>query len=353
LLRFLLIPFSLLYGIAVFIRNKLYDKKIFGSTEFDIPVICVGNLSAGGTGKTPMIEYLVSLLNEFYKTGTLSRGYKRRTTGFLIANENSTAEQAGDEPLQLKKKFPDTLVAVGEDRMLAIPEMLATEPELQVILLDDAFQHRSVKAGLNILLTPYDSPFYNDRLLPAGRLREQKSGAERADIVIVTRTPESAEESSKQKVKREINCYTSAPVFFSGLKYGKAYPLFNNGEKQLTISDFKSPVILFCGIAHPDSLINYLKNQDCIVHPILFPDHHFFTQNDLEKLLQLWNRIQTEKKIILTTEKDATRLAGFKDWFTENKPDVWVQPVKSEFQENDKNQLNKLIFDFLKKQSHS
>lgn len=347
--KILLFPLSLLYGLAVLVRNKLYDWKILRSIEFDIPVICIGNLSAGGTGKTPMIEYLVVLLGEFYKVGTLSRGYKRKTTGFLSVGEDSTAEQVGDEPLQLKRKFPNTLIAVSEDRMMAIPEMLAEDPELQVILLDDAFQHRTVKAGLNILLTSFDTPFYNDQLLPSGRLRECRNNASRADIIIVTRLPDQIAETEKSVIRKQIECYSPAPVFFSSLNYGKVYSLFDSSVAQLEVVNSRSSLLLLCGIASPAPLIHYLNGQGCTIHPMIFPDHYYFRETDLNDLLTKWNAISDDKKVILTTEKDAARLIRFKDWFTQRLLEVWVLPVEHKFSEDDKNQFNKLIFDFLKK----
>ncbi len=349
MLKILLLPFSLLYGLAVFIRNKLYDWKIFRSTEFDLPVICVGNLSAGGTGKTPMMEYLITLLQEFYKVGTLSRGYKRKTTGYLSVREDSIAEQVGDEPLQLKRNFPDALVSVSEDRMMAIPEMLYENPDLQIILMDDAFQHRSVKAGLNILLTAFDSPFYKDWLLPSGRLREFRNGASRADLIVVTRSPEQITEAEKSDIRKQIKCYSSAQVFFSILNYGKIYSLFNSTITQLQMADSKMEILLLCGIANPTPLIRYLNSQGSNVHPMIFPDHYYFREKDLNNLLLKWNSINAEKRIILTTEKDAMRLMGLKDWFTQHHIQIWVLPVEHKFSEDDKNQFNKLIFDFLKK----
>lgn len=349
LLKILLFPFSLLYGFVVFIRNKFYDWGIYKSIEFDIPVISVGNLSAGGTGKTPMMEYLIMLLNEFYKIGTLSRGYKRKTTGYLSVKEDSTAEQVGDEPLQLKRKFSSIPVAVSEDRMMAIPEMLYENAELQVILMDDAFQHRSVKPGLSILLTPFESLFYKDWLLPSGRLRESRSGATRADVIAVTRSPEQITEAEKSDIRRQIQCYSSAPVYFSSLYYGKLHSLFNSTVTYPQTELAGTQVLLLCGIAHPAPLISYLNSQDCKVHPMVFPDHYYFREKDLNHLFLKWNAIHAEKKIIITTEKDAARLMGFKDRLTEYHIEIWVLPVEHKFSEDDKNQFNKLIFDFLKK----
>lgn len=202
--RYLLFPFSMIYESVIWIRNKLFDKKILRSAKFNFPLICVGNLALGGTGKTPMVEYLVRMLKDRYEVATLSRGYKRKTKGFAIANEHATAVDIGDEPMQIHIKFPDVTVAVAEERVIGIPQLLYEKPRTQLIVLDDAFQHREVEAGMNILLTDYNNLYTRDILLPAGDLRDIKSSSKRADIIIVTKCKASLEENEKDKIVREL-----------------------------------------------------------------------------------------------------------------------------------------------------
>jgi tetraacyldisaccharide 4'-kinase len=245
--RFILLPLSVLYGFIIWLRNKLYDINIFKSASFNFPIICVGNLAIGGTGKTPMVEYLIRLLKENYKTATMSRGYKRKTKGFAIADKNTTALDIGDEPMQFYKKFPDITVSVAEDRLASIPQLLHDKPATKVIILDDAFQHRQVKAGLNILLTEYRDLFTRDFILPAGNLRDIKASYKRADIIIVTKCKSHLTEEEKDKLTDEIKPLPHQKIFFTKIEYGSPYHLFNKNEK------FLSPdtnILLICGIAN-------------------------------------------------------------------------------------------------------
>ncbi|MEO6136920.1 MAG: tetraacyldisaccharide 4'-kinase, partial [Ginsengibacter sp.] len=246
--RYILLPLSIVYGGVIWVRNKLFDKKILRSASFNFPIICVGNLAVGGTGKTPMIEYLVRLLKDEYKVATLSRGYKRKTKGFAIADINTSALDIGDEPMQIHEKFPDISVAVAEERVEGIPQLLQAEPQTQVILLDDAFQHREVNAGMNILLTDYNNLYTRDFLLPAGDLRDGKGSSERADIIIVTKCKPYLNEDEKQKLIKEINPLTHQKVFFTKIEYSIPYHLFSKEEK---LMEQDSSVLLVCGIANP------------------------------------------------------------------------------------------------------
>ena len=212
--RFLLLPFALLYGLAIIIRNWLFDMKIIRSATFNFPLICVGNLSVGGTGKSPMVEYLVEALKNDYKVATLSRGYKRKTKGYALANAATTALEIGDEPMQFHTKFPDVAIAVGEERLVAIPQLLHDKPDTQVIILDDAFQHRYVNAGLNILLTDCSHLFYNDWFLPSGDLRDQRRSYKRAQIIIITKCPPQLSEEEKNKIAKRIHITTKQQLFF-------------------------------------------------------------------------------------------------------------------------------------------
>lgn len=306
--RYLLFPFSLIYGAAVWMRNRLFDKNILKSSGFNFPIICVGNLAAGGTGKTPMTEYLLRLLKKDFKTATLSRGYKRKTTGFAIANEQTTALEIGDEPMQFHQKFPDVVVAVGEERLVAIPQLLHERPETEVIILDDAFQHRQVQAGLNILLTDYSDLYTRDLMLPAGNLRDVRSSSARADIIVVTKCPAAITKEEKRKIIDEIDPTDQQQVFFTTIVYGKPYHLFGRQELELA-QDFA--VLLVCGIANPAPLKTYLTDTVHTYDLLRYADHHIFHTNDLRDIKQQFEKLKAGKKIVLTTEKDAVRLEKF------------------------------------------
>lgn len=296
-LRMLLFPFSLLYGLVMRIRNLFYDKGWFKSTSYDMPIICVGNLSVGGTGKSPMIEFLIETLQEDYKLATLSRGYKRKTSGYLEVSGSSTAQEVGDEPLQFKKNFPEVTVAVCADRREGISNL---KQKAEVILLDDAFQHRKVKASTNILLTPFDDLFIDDSMLPTGNLREPKSGCKRADIMIVTKCPERVAYAKLQEIEYRLPIADHQKLYFSRIAYdshiygvSEVLPLAYLLDKSFT---------LVTGIANPDSLVSFLKSRHFTFDHEKFPDHHDFSKAELAKLEQ--------KELILTTQKDFMRLQG-------------------------------------------
>lgn len=303
LLRYLLLPFTLLYGSIVWLRNRLYDTGFMSGVSFDIPVIAVGNLSVGGTGKTPHIEYLVRLLQYEYKVATMSRGYKRRTRGFLMAYATTNALKIGDEPMQYYLKFPELAVSVAEDRMTGIPSLLMVRPETEVVLLDDAYQHRSVKPGLNILITDFANPFYEDFILPYGRLREGRGAYKRANIIVVSKCPQNFNQQQAEKIIAAIHPQPAQHVFFSTIKYGTPYHFFEH-----TITDFSGKrVVLISGIAKPEPLVAYIEQTAAEVHLLDYPDHHFFTERNFEEIkdtLRNWNN----DCVIVTTEKDATRL---------------------------------------------
>lgn len=297
LLRKLLFPFAVLYGLITAIRNYLYDKGILKSYSFEVPVIAVGNLSVGGTGKTPQIEYLIRLLSPHYKVATLSRGYKRKSEGFVLADAKANAETVGDEPFQYFRKFPQIQVAVDADRRNGIAQLLAQKNKPEIILLDDAFQHRRVKAGFYILLTSYGDLFCDDFILPTGNLRESRAGATRADVIVVTKCPANLSEAEQQKIKDRIGA--NAPIFFSTIDYDdKVYD--HNGN--LGVGELKSQQkLLLAGIAKPKPFFDYLQSGNDEV--MVFPDHHHFSENDV---LDIKNK--AADKIIITTEKDFVRL---------------------------------------------
>jgi tetraacyldisaccharide 4'-kinase len=299
LLRKILFPFAILYGFITSIRNFLFDKGILNSYSFELPIIAVGNLSVGGTGKTPQIEYLIRLLSERYAIATLSRGYKRKSKGFVLANANATAENLGDEPYQFHQKFPSIQVAVDADRKNGIEQLLTLEKKPQVILLDDAFQHRKVKSGFYILLTAHDDVFVDDFLLPTGNLRESRSGAQRANVIVVTKCPTTLSETEQTQIKQRIKSYSDAPVFFSTIAFDESVQSSTTSVPVATIQ--KSACVLLAGIAKPASFFNYLTNSASIC--LTYPDHHHFSESDVQEIKQ-----KAGNKRIITTEKDYVRL---------------------------------------------
>jgi len=340
--RFILLPLSVLYGFIIWLRNKLYDINIFKSASFNFPIICVGNLAIGGTGKTPMVEYLIRLLKENYKTATMSRGYKRKTKGFAIADKNTTALDIGDEPMQFYRKFPDITVSVAEDRLASIPQLLHDKPATKVIILDDAFQHRQVKAGLNILLTEYRDLFTRDFILPAGNLRDIKASYKRADIIIVTKCKSHLTEEEKDKLTDEIKPLPNQKIFFTKIEYGSPYHLFNKNEK------FLSPdtnILLICGIANPKPIKEILNTYSATYDMMRFRDHHIFTIDDLRDIKDQFEKIDSENKIILTTEKDGVRLAKFESELKDFP--VYVFPIRHKILFGEEEQFNNNIIDFI------
>ena len=342
--RFVLFPLSILYWFVIWIRNKLYDKNIFHSASFNFPIISVGNLSVGGTGKTPMVEYLVRLLKDDYKVATMSRGYKRKTKGFAIANENTTALDIGDEPMQFYKKFPDITVSVAEERLVSIPQLLHDKPDTNVIILDDAFQHRQVKAGLNIILTEYRDLFTRDFILPAGNLRDLKSSYKRADIIFVTKCKSHLTEEEKDKMIREIKPQAHQKIFFTKIEYGSPYHLFSKEEK------FLSPdanILLVCGIANPKPIKEVLNTYVATYDMMRFRDHHIFSSGDLKEIKEQFEKLDDGNKIILTTEKDGVRLAKFENELKDLP--VYVFPIRHKILFGEEEQFHSIVMDFVKR----
>lgn len=342
--RILLFPFSLLYALIVIIRNYLFDKKILKSVSFNLPIIAVGNLSAGGTGKSPMVEYLLRLLKDKYQTATLSRGYKRKTKGYALAHNGTTALEIGDEPMQFHQKFSGVAVAVGEERIVAIPQLLHDKPEINVIILDDAFQHRSIKPGFNILLTACDDLFTRDFFLPAGNLRDQRSSYERAEIIIVTKCPPGMTVEEKDQIEKEITPLPHQKIFFTTILYGIPYHIINKAERTITLND---EVLLVCGIANPAPLKSYLIQTAETYTELSFSDHHIFTISDLREIKKKFEDINADQKIIITTEKDAVRLMKFKEELREMP--LFVLPVQHKFLFNQGMQFDGIINTFIER----
>jgi tetraacyldisaccharide 4'-kinase len=301
LLRILLFPFSWLYYLITQLRNRLYDRGLKPSVKFELPVICVGNLTVGGTGKTPMIEHLIRLLQNKYKIATLSRGYGRTTKGIRIAGPSENASTIGDEPFQFYTKFGKRItVAVGEERALAIPTILQEYSDTQIILLDDGFQHRKVSPGFSVLLTDYHRPFYKDFLLPSGRLRESRWCAARADVIVVTKCPVQISEDKMIEIERSIRHYAEKPVFFTNIRYGNP-TAFNNSLAPLT-----KHIVLVTGIGNPKPLETYAKENYTLIKHLAFNDHHAYTEGDIQTLIKL--KDTHPQASFLTTEKDKVKL---------------------------------------------
>jgi tetraacyldisaccharide 4'-kinase len=353
-LRIIAAPFALLYGLILFIRNWCYSGGLLPETSFELPVINVGNLAFGGTGKTPHIEYLIKLLKPTHKVAVLSRGYKRKTIGYFFASNESSATEIGDEPRQIKQKFRDEIhLAVSENRVIGVPNLLFDAEDTDVILLDDAFQHRAIKAGLNILLTDYNNLFTQDYLTPAGTLREYRAGYKRADIIIVTKCNADLQQIEKDKIKAQIKPLAHQQVFFSYQKYDDLVPYFNqNTEDQINIQN--TGILMFSGIAKADSFENYLEqNARKVLTAWRFGDHHDFTKEEITKLLAEFDKYESENKILVSTEKDAMRLQTdeFKD-LLKNYP-IYYLPLQVAFFENDKEKFNQTILNYVEQNKRS
>lgn len=332
-LRKLLFPFVPLYYIGALINKKMYDWSIKKSKWYDFPLITVGNLSVGGTGKSPMVAYLISLLENTKKVATLSRGYKRKTKGFQLVNENSTALEVGDEPLQFKLNFPKATIAVDADRRNGIEVLRKLKEQPEVIILDDAFQHRKVKAGLQILLTAYSNLYVNDCMLPTGDLREPKSGAKRATIIIVTKCPKEISLAERNKIEKQLRLETFQSVFFSYIDYGIEV---KNEANVVAFEDFLTEEFtLLTGIANPKPLVDYLTENGAKFNHLSFSDHHNFTDSEIDNL--------SKETKILTTEKDFMRLKSFSSL----KEKMYYLPITISFIEGQK-RFEKLILEYCK-----
>jgi tetraacyldisaccharide 4'-kinase len=325
--RYILFPFALLYGGITSLRNFLFDKQILKSVRFDIPVISVGNLSVGGTGKTPHIEYLIRLLEKDYNLATLSRGYKRKTKGFVLATEATTAAEIGDEPMQFVKQFPHVAVTVSEDRLTGIPQLLLQKPDTQVILLDDAFQHRSVRPGLQILLTTYQQPFYRDAILPIGRLRECRRGYRRADMIIVTKCPPQLTQQEASAIQNNIQPIGTQKIFYTTFQYGQCYDFETRARVDLS----GKKLIAVSGIANPEPFWEEIKSLGDLVDKQLYPDHHFFSETDIHKMHRALQPYTREEAGIVTTEKDAVRLELHRALLHKLAIKIYVLPIEVKF----------------------
>tara|TARA_B100001057_G_scaffold119606_1_gene118279 strand:- start:107 stop:1180 length:1074 start_codon:yes stop_codon:yes gene_type:complete len=336
-LRFFLLFISLFYGLVVFLRNILFDCRIFSSKEYTVPIISVGNLCAGGSGKSPLVEYILRLIDNRYKVAVLSRGYGRSTRGFHWVTNKSYVKDVGDEPLQIARNFPEINVAVSESRNKGIQEIIHKECDL--ILLDDAYQHRWVKPGLNILLTSYDNLFFKDKLLPYGRLRESKKNFNRADIIVVTKTLYPLLPLDEYRLREQISPFFNQKLCYSYLEYQEPVSLYT--KKSVSIEG--KEVILMTAIASADLLKEYVVSKAMIIEHFEFKDHYNFKKKDIKKIIDSYNKIDSQEKLILTTEKDATRLALFENHL--KGIDIVYIPIKFKFQ--GKTNFNELILRYV------
>lgn len=355
-LRKYLLPFALIYGLVVRIRNFLYDLEILRSIEFEIPVIGVGNITVGGTGKTPHVEYLVRFLKQQYHTAVLSRGYRRLSHGFLLASPDVTAAQVGDEPLQMYRKFPDIDLAVDADRVRGIRILLEKNPSLEVIVLDDAFQHRRVKPGLMILLIDYNRMIHHDLLLPAGNLREPISGIQRAHIIIVTKCPPHLKPVDCRIIESKLQLLAHQKVFFSFLRYGDLLPVFQNAVPPLPLEKLKAKnvhVFLVSGIASPAPIENFMEQYVGKLTHFIFPDHHQYSPRDLIKIFKAFDQSEASEKYIITTEKDAMRLQALNDIDDDIRKRFYYLPVEVGFSAEDERLFQKEIDGFIYRMQQS
>jgi tetraacyldisaccharide 4'-kinase len=335
-------PISFLYEGVLRLRNHLYNKEFFGSTEFDIPTINVGNLAFGGTGKTPHIEYLINLLSTNFHVSILSRGYKRKTLGYVFADKNSSPFSIGDEPFQMHHKFPQINVAVCENRVLGIPNLLMDAPNTDLILLDDAYQHRALKPGLNILLTEQNKLYVDDYLVPSGYLREYPSAAKRADIIVVTKCDINLDDKTKAQITQRLAIKDHQSIYFSFIKYGELKPLFNT----IAISKNTS-VLAIAGIANPANFKKYLDSNFNSVLLKSFPDHHILSEKEIHEIINLYKNLPNGNSIIVCTEKDSQKL--FHSPFAEelkNYP-IYYLPIEISFFDSDKEAFNQKIIHYV------
>ncbi len=339
-LRALLLPFSLLYGLAIWLRNRLYDWGWLRSVAFDRKVIVVGNLAVGGTGKSPMTEYLVRLLSSHGRLATLSRGYGRKTKGFLEVTPDNTARHSGDEPLQFKRKFPEITVAVDEDRVDGVSRLI--ERGHDIIVLDDAYQHRALRPGLAILLFDYHAMGKPKWLLPAGNYRDAFEERRRADVMVVTKTPPGVGEIAKDRIRRRLSTTRDIPVLFAGIGYGPLTPLLPTEVETDALSSDVS-ILLVTGIANPAPLYEYLSSQVAEIVHLRYSDHHDYTVADVHKIIRSFGEISNSNKLVVTTEKDAQRLLDPTVSALLTELPVYMVPIHLEFDADDESTFRELI----------
>ena len=348
-----LTPLSWLYGLGVGFRNFLFDAGILKSRSYKVPVISVGNITVGGTGKTPHVEYLIKLFQGKAHTAVLSRGYKRKSHGFVLADTSTPMKKIGDEPFQMKQKFPQVEVAVDKKRTHGIEQLISSKQKkvVEVILLDDAFQHRYVKPGINILLVDYHRLMIYDKLLPAGRLREPMKGKDRADIVIITKCPKDLKPMEFRVITKAMKLFPYQHLYFTTLEYDALTPVFEKQRNKKELKDLSAyNALLLTGIASPDQMILDLSPLVSLLTPLTFPDHHNFKKKDIRQLNEAFASMPSPK-IIITTEKDAARLKGIKEISEEVKKNMYALPVRICFLQDQEETFNENIIGYVRKNS--
>jgi len=354
--KVILIPFSWLYGLVIWIRNSLFDNGIFKSRGFNLPLISVGNISVGGTGKTPHVEYLATLLDQDFHVATLSRGYKRKTRDFRIASVDSSVREVGDEPLQIKRRFPQLSVAVDRSRVRGVEQLMKLDPSLDVVLLDDAYQHRSIKPGFSILLIDYSKPIDQDRLLPAGRLREPASNRNRANIILVTRSPERIKPIELREFVNRLDLSIGQHLYFTTMRYGELTPVYPEtaGRDAAWFKKQAGGVLIVSGIANPRPLRQYARSINTNIRELSFPDHHQYSGKDMEKISRAYNEFKQlhQEILVLTTEKDATRLMDHKPE-PEIRDAMHAVRIHVHFLNDDKNEFDRQILTYVNSNKRS
>ncbi len=348
-----LYPFSLLYGLITGFRNFLYNADILRSHSFPVPVICVGNITAGGTGKTPMTEYLVNLLRNEFEVAVLSRGYKRKSHGFIIAVDASAHDDIGDEPLQIAGKFPGITVAVDRKRVHGVKEILKQKPDTDVIILDDAFQHRSIKPGYSILLSDFNRLMIHDRMLPYGNLRESIINMNRADIIIITKTPETLAPIERRLIAKDIQKAAYQSLFFTSITYRSPLTVFKDVKAEKNIFGHRGKldipgVLLVTGIANPEPLADYLQKMAGEIITLPFGDHHRFSNRDIQTITERWESLRSPRKYLITTEKDAVRLREFTNIAEPIRIASYYIPAGIDFLNDDKEEFDNMIIEYVR-----
>lgn len=349
-----LLPLSWLYGAVTATRNWLFEVGVLKSKEYPIPVIGVGNITVGGTGKTPHVEYLIRLLSQHYKVAVLSRGYKRKTTGYVLGTPDTRMQDIGDEPWQVLQKYPEVYVAVDGNRRRGIERLMTDEAtrDVQVILLDDAYQHRYVKPGLNVLLIDYHRMITDDALLPAGRLRESAKGRRRTNLVITTKCPAGMTPMDQRVVHQALGLRPYQSLFFSTFRYGDMEGLFNGKRRPLKTLEDEEHVLLLTGIASPEQMMMDLRRFTRHITPLSFPDHHFFTPEDAQRIEDELKKL-SPPRLIITTEKDATRLRQCPSLSEMVKQCLYALPIEVEIMRNEQEKFNDKIVGYVREDSRN
>ena len=344
----ILLPFALLYGAVIRIRNLLFDRNLLPSQQHEIPVICIGNLAVGGTGKTPLVELLIQILSDKYRVAVLSRGYKRKSSGYMLANEQNTSSEIGDEACQIKQKYPHLHIAVDENRRRGMNRLLAMPKEVrpQVVLLDDGYQHRYVNPSLSILITDYNRLFCYDRLLPAGRLREPAKSVARANVILVSKCPDDLSRIDGRIIEKEINPASYQSLFFTGISYQQLKGVFPNEcvPCKIDLLQKEDELLLVTGIANPSLLVKEIKKYSDKVSVLSFKDHHEFSKRDVARMQNVLSKMSSKRPLIICTEKDAVRIRNNPHFPDEWKSYLYYLPIQVHLLFEQREQFEKLIF---------